>query len=76
MLAKAGTWHLSTYRAELALLKQECQKRQETLAILKDSTWDLRLLEDKDGRFIILPMGTKAATNWTVGKQAAIKLEH
>ncbi|EKO39936.1 MAG: hypothetical protein B193_1346 [Solidesulfovibrio magneticus str. Maddingley MBC34] len=46
-----------------------------TAGQLEKRTWGLKLLENQDGRFIILPPKTSAHTGWTVGKQQAVKVE-
>ena len=75
-LAKAGAWNLEKYRSELAQLKQDCQTQRATLENMKSQTWGLELLEDKDGRFIVLPPGMKPNPKfWNVGMKKAIKLE-
>jgi hypothetical protein len=75
-LAAWMDYRLSSYRTDLAQLKQDCQERQRTLAALKSETWNLELLEDKDGRFIVLPPGVKPNPQfWNIGMKKAIKLE-
>jgi len=56
---------LEASKAELESIAGQLEKR----------TWGLRLLENQDGRFIILPPKTSAKTGWTVGKQQAVKVE-
>ena len=41
----------------------------------KSKTWGIRLLEDKNGRFIVLPKGSTIKNNWTWGDSPALKLE-
>jgi hypothetical protein len=48
---------------------------ESTAEQLKKRTWGLKLLENQEGRFIILPPKTSAHTGWMVGKQQAVKLE-
>lgn len=57
--------NLHASKAELESIADQLEKR----------TWGLRLLENQDGRFIVLPPKTSARTDWTVGKQKAVKLE-
>lgn len=63
-------------RTDIANLKATIQAEEATLAEMKSKTWGLRLLEDKNGRFIVLPKDTRMDTekNWTLGKDAAIRL--
>jgi len=56
---------INASKAELESIASQLEKR----------TWGLRLLENQDGRFIILPPKTSAQTGWTVGKQQAVKME-
>lgn len=62
-------------RQELAALEREKEALLQTMTAMQSKTWGLRLHSDQKGRFIILPPGVKASTDWTVGKQNAIKLE-
>ena len=57
--------NLEVSKAELESTAEQLEKR----------TWGLRLLENQEGRFIILPPKTSAKTGWMVGKQQAVKLE-
>ncbi len=71
---------LIDYRNERELLKQESHTLRRELEVIRPEraraeTWGLKFQEDKDGRFIVVPTGTKIVTGWTVGKQQAIKLE-
>lgn len=60
-------------QAELVGLKAEVQAEENTLAEMKSKTWGLRLLENKDGRFIVLPKGTRMEQGlWD--KEPAIRL--
>lgn len=54
-----------------AILQQE-----HALKMLKDRTWGIGYQEGEDGRFLILPSGTKAEAGWTFenGKIHAVKL--
>ncbi|MDY0306177.1 MAG: hypothetical protein RBR18_07055, partial [Desulfovibrionaceae bacterium] len=42
---------------------------------IEKNTWGLKLVEDRQGRFIVLPEGTTAVTGWTVGDRHALRLE-
>lgn len=61
---------------ELAEIKATINQEKRVLNSLKEKTWGLQLEENKQGRFIILPQGTKIDTNglWKVGKNEAIRL--
>lgn len=60
-------------QTELVRLKAEVQAEKATLAEMKSKTWGLRLLDNKDGRFIILPKGTRMELGlWE--KKPAIRL--
>lgn len=63
-------------RTEILNLKATIQVEEATLAEMKSKTWGLRLLEDKNGRFIVLPKDTRIDTEkkWTLDKDTAIRL--
>ncbi|MGK3550269.1 Rop family plasmid primer RNA-binding protein, partial [Escherichia coli] len=53
--------------------------RGQTLTLLEKlnaKTWGVRYHEDSNGRFLVLPKGMKAETNWTKdnGKLNAVRL--
>jgi len=78
-----GGWGLLTMLQSKAMaLQNEIQELREdkatleaTVTKLSDRTWGLRLLENQEGRFIVLPSKTTPKTGWTMGKQQAVKLE-
>ena len=75
-LAAWMDYRLASYREELATLRQECQDQKAELIALRSETWNLELLKDKDGRFIVLPPGVKPNPQfWNIGTKKAIKLE-
>ncbi len=74
-LMKGADYWLETYRLELAQVKTELQDQRQTLEKLKSEAWGLTLHEDENGRFIIIPVGTKINPTWTRGKNQAIRLE-
>ena len=75
-LTEAWAWRLTGYQADLELLKQACQVQQQTLSNLKSQTWGLELMEDSDGRFILLPPGMRLNQKmWMKSLRNAIKLE-
>ena len=60
---------------EIQSLEASKAELESTVGQLEKRTWGLKLLENQDGRFIILPPKTSAQTGWTVGKQQAVKVE-
>jgi hypothetical protein len=77
-----GSWALTLWfssgirdqmeiRADLA---RQIREQEDTLARIEARTWGVTFLEDKNGRFLILPPGVKPVTGWTVGKKNAVKL--
>ncbi|MDQ7832329.1 MAG: hypothetical protein RDU30_11380 [Desulfovibrionaceae bacterium] len=75
-----GVVTLLTHRAmalqdEIQSLEASKADLENTVGQLEKRTWGLKLLENQEGRFIILPPKTSAHTGWTVGKQQAVKLE-
>lgn len=55
---------------------QAISEQKEALAKLTARTWGVTYREDSSGRFLVLPKGMKADTNWTVndGAKNAVKL--
>ncbi|ECY8308819.1 mobilization protein [Salmonella enterica] len=75
-LLLAGTcggvlWLLSW---KIASNLDEIAAQNATLEKLNAKTWGVEFREGKDGRYLILPKGTEADTNWTVEKRRAVKL--
>jgi len=69
------THKVMALQEEIQSLEASKAELESTAGQLKKRTWGLRLLENQDGRFIILPPKTSAQIGWTVGKQQAVKLE-
>lgn len=55
---------------------RELSRQQDALQRMNAKTWGVSYHEDQDGRFLVLPAGTRADMNWTMygGKQHAVKL--
>lgn len=51
-------------------------QQADALAKLKAKTWGVSYQSDNNGRFLVLPKGVKAETDWTVGSEKlnAVKL--
>lgn len=60
---------------EIGELKEQRTELTNTVNMLQSKTWGIRLLEDKNGRFIVLPKGSTIKNNWTWGDSPALKLE-
>ena len=79
----SGGWGLLTMlKSKATALQNEIQDLRDdkaaleaTVTQLNERTWGLKLLENQEGRFIVLPPKTTPKTGWTVGKQQAVKLE-
>lgn len=70
-------WFSSGIRDQLEIradLARQIREQEDTLARIEARTWGVTFLEDKEGRFLILPPGVKPATGWTVGNKNAVKL--
>jgi hypothetical protein len=67
--------HWTTPKKERDELAQEVEQLQQTLAQAK--AWGVTFQENKNGRFVVLPPGTKTENPWEIkdSKQKAIKLE-
>ncbi|WP_145509225.1 MbeB family mobilization protein [Yersinia alsatica] len=55
---------------------EDIAAQNATLEKLNAKTWGVTYLEDRNGRFLVLPKGMKAEASWTVdnGKRNAVKL--
>ena len=69
------TRRIMALQGEIQSLHASKAELESTVGQLEKRTWGLKLLENQDGRFIILPPKSSAQTGWTVGKQQAVKLE-
>jgi len=66
-----------TSRAEtLAQLRNNIEHEQQTLQLLRDKTWGVTLRQGKEGRFVVLPPGTKPEISWRVGGRPALRLSN
>lgn len=75
-LLLAGTcggvlWLLSW---KIASNLDEIAAQNATLEKLNAKTWGVTFREDSSGRYLVLPKGTEADTNWTMEKRRAVKL--
>ena len=80
VLMKGAAYWLDAHRQELALVKADLSDHRQALETMKPEreraeTWGLRFYEDKNGQFIIVPVGMNINTTWTQGENQAIKLE-
>lgn len=79
-----GSWGLMqfmsyqiTSRAEtLAQLRNNIEHEQQTLQLLRDKTWGVTLRQGKEGRFVVLPLGTKPEISWSAGGRPALMLSN
>ena len=60
---------------EIDELKEQRTELTNTINKLQVKTWGIRLLEDKSGRFIVLPKGSTIKNNLAWGDSPALKLE-
>lgn len=65
-------YDIGSYRKERDTLKLEIEQQQATLRELEQETWGVGYHEGENGRFLILPEGSKR--NWTVDDKPAVKL--
>jgi len=75
-LLLAGTcggvlWWQSTL---IASNLDEIAAQNATLEKLNARTWGVEFREGTNGRYLVLPKGTEADTNWTIEKRRAVKL--
>ena len=55
---------IESLREESAQLEAEIAGQRLTLQRLQDQTWGVRLVENKQGRFVVLPKGTLSNPPW------------
>lgn len=66
---------IESLREERARLESEITDQRLTVQRLQDQTWGVRLLEDSQGRFVVLPKGTLSNPPWTwTGGFPAVRL--
>lgn len=61
------SWKIASNLDEIAM-------QNATLEKLNAKTWGVAFREDSSGRYLVLPKGTEADTNWTIEKRRAVKL--
>lgn len=63
---------LSQYQTYAAAINNQLQ----TLEKIKAQIWDMTMIENQEGRFLIFPIGTQIDPGWTVGsgRKPAIKI--
>jgi MbeB-like, N-term conserved region. len=54
--------------------QNELARQEDALSKLTARTWGVTYQEDQNGRFLVLPSGTKADVGWKVEKRQAVKL--
>lgn len=76
-IVAGGLWLFQDFaldkaKKERAALLSEIASLTEQAEKLKAKTWGIGLHEDSKGKFIILPKGKEADTNWNFGEQRAV----
>lgn len=74
-LAKLAERKARSLHQDITQLQQQQTKLETTVKQLQAQTWGLDLVEQPDGRFIILPPKGSAKTGWKIGNRQAIKVE-
>ena len=74
-LAKLAERKALSLHQEISQLQQHQARLETTVKQLQDQTWGLDLVEQPDGRFIILPPRVTAKIGWKFGTRKAIKVE-
>ena len=82
-----GSWGLTqwlSFRVQALLeLESKIAEQELTLELLEEKTWGLELYEASNGRYVVLPKGSRVLDHndrpvmpvWTLKEQPAIKLE-
>ena len=65
---------VESLREERSRLETEIVDQRLTLERLKDKTWGVQLVEDKDGPLVVLPQGALENPKWTYGGRPAVPL--
>lgn len=60
---------------EISQLQEQQARLETTVNQLQAKTWGLDLVEQPDGRFIILPPKATPTTGWKIGNRQAVKVE-
>ena len=60
----------------LSQLQLQIRQEQQTLQLLRNKSWGVTLLQDKQGKFVVLPLGTDTTTPWNVDGRPALKLSN
>lgn len=74
-LMTALSWRLESLQEEAAQAKTQRDALKSQAAALERRTWGITLLEEKGGRYIILPPGAKVQPYETKDKRQALRLE-
>ena len=74
-LMKLAEYRINTLHKEWSKMALEKAQMEMTLNQLQAHTWGLNLHEAPEGRFIVLPMGAKPNTGWTINGRQAVKVE-
>lgn len=74
-LAKLAERKARSLHQDITQLQQQQNQLEATVKQLQAQTWGLDLVEQPDGRFIILPPKGSAKTGWKIGNRQAIKVE-
>ena len=65
-------YSIGSQREKLDALKLDIAQQQATVRELEQETWGVGYQESENGRFLVLPEGSKR--NWQVGGKPAVKL--
>lgn len=71
----ALTWRLESLQEEAGQWKVQRDALKAQATALERKTWGIVLMEDKSGRYIVLPSGTKVQPYETRDKRPALRLE-
>lgn len=74
-LTKLAERKALSLRQEISQLQQQQAQLEATVKQLHAKTWGLDLVEQPDGRFIVLPPKATPKTGWTVSGRQAVKVE-
>ena len=74
-LMTALAWRLESLQEETGQWKAQRDALKAQATALERKTWGIVLMEDKSGRYIILPQGAKAQPYQTQDKRQALRLE-
>lgn len=74
-LLRLAVGQIGSVHSEISSLEKQKKELQTTVDVLERQTWGVRLIENQEGRFIVLSPKVTAQSGWTYEKNTALELE-